>query len=68
MADTVRNHKNDPSYKAPHTLVDAVPVEHEVDGASNGKVDIKEEREFVRYHSHPFLTDLTELFSFGDSI
>ncbi|OJJ06289.1 hypothetical protein ASPVEDRAFT_87599 [Aspergillus versicolor CBS 583.65] len=47
MADTATNHKNDPTDKAPHALVDAASVDHGVDGASDGKVDIKEEREFL---------------------
>lgn len=47
MGDTVTNHKNDPIDKTPHTVVDAASVDHGVDGGSDGKVDIKEEREFV---------------------
>jgi hypothetical protein len=59
MADAVRDHENDPIDKTPHTLVDAASVDRGADGLSDGKVDIKEEREFVWYYSHPTLTDLT---------
>lgn len=47
MADTATNYKNDPIDKAPHALVDAASVDNGVDGASDGQVDVKEEREFV---------------------
>lgn len=61
MAAPVRDDKNDSIDKAPHTLVDAASVDNGVDGASDGKVDVKEEREFVWYYSHPSLTNLTEV-------
>lgn len=43
MADIATNRTQSPAGKTPHTLVDVASV----DQGSDGKVDIKEEREFV---------------------